>query len=222
MLCVYQGFLWISHTLTVSCLTILLYSEVWRSDLIPGISNTVIQDLLQLFSSEASAQSMTWLHQAELGTQLPSLHDDSDEPHVTSAGRGIFAFQKDNGSSTRRQSQVRLRTMLRTSFRGRLKLAQGWKLPDWERPVMNGIGAVKLPGPCKLTERYDPNLMDSMTLFLQWKSKSHTLICMRDRVQYSVFTMHRLYFIIYYYYYFIITVETMPYVQKTIFSLHWR
>lgn len=29
---------------------------------------------------------MTWLHQAELGTQLPSLHDDSDEPHVTSAG----------------------------------------------------------------------------------------------------------------------------------------
>lgn len=48
----------------------------------------VIQDLLQLFSSEASAQSMTWLHQAELGTQLPSLHDDSDEPHVTSAWRG--------------------------------------------------------------------------------------------------------------------------------------
>lgn len=87
----------------------------------------IIQDLLQLFSSEASAQSMTWLHQAELGTQLPSLHDDSNEPHVMSAGRwrGIFAFQKDNGSSTRRQSQVRLRTMLRTSFRGRLKLAQG-------------------------------------------------------------------------------------------------
>lgn len=153
-------FFGISHTLTLSYWTILLYSEViyggqaWFQAFL-----TLIQDLLQLFSSEASAQSMTWLHQAELGTQLPSLHDDSDEPHVTSVGRGegVFAFQKDNGSSTRRQSQVRLRTMLRTSFRGRLKLAQGWKLPNWERPVMNGISAVKLPGPCKLTERYDPN-----------------------------------------------------------------
>lgn len=46
---------------------------------------TAMEDLLQFFSSEASAQSMTWLHHAELGTQLPSLHDDSDEPHVTSA-----------------------------------------------------------------------------------------------------------------------------------------
>lgn len=45
---------------------------------------TAMEDLLQFFSSEASAQSMTWLHHAELGTQLPSLHDDSDEPHVTS------------------------------------------------------------------------------------------------------------------------------------------
>lgn len=45
-----------------------------------------IKDVLQLFSSEASAQSMTWLHQAELGTQLPSLHDNSDELHVTSGG----------------------------------------------------------------------------------------------------------------------------------------
>lgn len=71
--------------------------------------------------------------------------------------RGLFAFQKDNGSSTRRQSQVQLRTMLRTSFRGRLKLAQGWKLPGRQGPVMNSISAVKLPGPCKLTERYDPN-----------------------------------------------------------------
>jgi len=49
-------------------------------------ANHGLKDLLQLFSSEASAQSMTWLHQAELGTQLPSLHDDSDEPHVTSGG----------------------------------------------------------------------------------------------------------------------------------------
>lgn len=48
------------------------------------------EDLLQPFSSEASAQSMTWLHQAEAVTQLPSLQDDSDGPHVTSAGeRGI-------------------------------------------------------------------------------------------------------------------------------------
>lgn len=38
---------------------------------------------------------MTWLHQAELGTQLPSLHDDSDELHVTSGGSEL-AFQKDN------------------------------------------------------------------------------------------------------------------------------
>lgn len=35
---------------------------------------------------------MTWLHQAELGTQLPSLHDDSDEPHVTSAGEGVGGY----------------------------------------------------------------------------------------------------------------------------------
>lgn len=110
----------------------------------------VLKNLLQLFSSEASAQSMIWLHQVELGTQLPSLHDDSDEPHVTSVvgiGGGVvvvvFAFQKDNGSSTRRQSHPRLRTMLRSSFRGRLKLAQGWKLADSERPEMNGISAVK-------------------------------------------------------------------------------
>lgn len=158
MLCVYLGFWVISHMLTVIYWTILLYSEVicgqaWFS------GNTQIQDLLQLFSSEASAQSMTWLHQAELGTQLPSLHDDSNEPHVTSTWgvRGAFAFQKDNGRSTGRQWRVWLRTMLRTSFRGRLKLAQGWKLPDWDRPVMNGIGAVKLSGSCKLTERYDPN-----------------------------------------------------------------
>lgn len=47
-------------------------------------------------------QSMTWLHQVELGTQLPSLHDDSDEPHVTSAvreggrggGGGYLHFKK--------------------------------------------------------------------------------------------------------------------------------
>lgn len=57
-------------------------------------ANHRVKDLLQLFSSEASAQSMTWLHQAELGTQLPSLHDDSDEPHVIS-GRSKLAFQKD-------------------------------------------------------------------------------------------------------------------------------
>lgn len=50
-------------------------------------------DLLQFFSSEASAQSMTWLHQAELGTQLPSLHDNSDEPHVTSVGENLH-FKK--------------------------------------------------------------------------------------------------------------------------------
>lgn len=49
-------------------------------------ANSRLKYLLQFFSSEASAQSMTWLHQAELGTQLPSLHDDSDEPHVTSVG----------------------------------------------------------------------------------------------------------------------------------------
>lgn len=52
-----------------------------------------VNDLLQFFSSEASAQSMTWLHQAELGTQLPSLHDNSDEPHVTSGGENLH-FKK--------------------------------------------------------------------------------------------------------------------------------
>lgn len=62
-------------------------------------ANHRVRGLLQLFSSEASAQSMTWLHQAEAGTQLPSLHDDSDEPHVTSGGREL-AFQKDDITDT--------------------------------------------------------------------------------------------------------------------------
>lgn len=89
---------------------------------------------------------MTWLHQAELGTQLPSLHDDSDEPHVTSGGERELAFQKDNRNSTQRHSQVQLTTILRTSFRGWLKLAPGCKLPDREGSVKScSISAVKLP-----------------------------------------------------------------------------
>lgn len=51
-------------------------------------------NLLQPFSSEASAQSMTWLHQAEAATQLPSLQDDSDGPHVTSGGEAGISISK--------------------------------------------------------------------------------------------------------------------------------
>lgn len=52
--------------------------------------------LLQFFSSEASAQSMTWLHQAEMDTQLPSLQDISDEPHVVSVGANEHFLLKKN------------------------------------------------------------------------------------------------------------------------------
>lgn len=105
----------------------LLFSgNIWGSGLIPGVFSTVIQDLLQLFSSEASAQSMTWLHQAELGTQLPSLHDDSDEPHVTSAGRGrgvgvgYLHFKKIAEAALADSCRYRSEQCLQPSFRGRL------------------------------------------------------------------------------------------------------
>lgn len=57
-------------------------------------NSSLVEDLLQPFSSEASAQSMTWLHQAEAATQLPSLQDDSDGPHVTSGGEGGISISK--------------------------------------------------------------------------------------------------------------------------------
>lgn len=50
--------------------------------------------LLQFFSSDASAQSMTWLHQEDIGMQVPSWHDDSEAEHVKSEKRIFFTIQR--------------------------------------------------------------------------------------------------------------------------------
>lgn len=52
--------------------------------------------LLQFFSSDASAQSMTWLHQEDIGMQVPSWHGDSDAEHVKSAIETFYWYRKKN------------------------------------------------------------------------------------------------------------------------------
>lgn len=51
--------------------------------------------LLQFFSSDASAQSMTWLHQEDIGMQVPSWHDDSEAEHVKS-GIEIYNLHRED------------------------------------------------------------------------------------------------------------------------------
>ncbi len=43
--------------------------------------------LLQLFSSDASAQSMIWLHQDDAGIQAPSAQRRSEDEHEESGTR---------------------------------------------------------------------------------------------------------------------------------------
>lgn len=77
--------------------------------------------------------------------------------HMWHLGERELAFQKDNRNSTQRLSQVQLTTILRTSFRGWLKLAPGCKLPGSEGSVIAcSIDALQLPVLWNLPECHDP------------------------------------------------------------------
>lgn len=163
-LCAYQGFGGISNSPPLSYWTILLYYEL-KKNIVMTSKQTQQFSLVQTGCHTAVHPHLRELTAALLIRGIAAV-DDLVAPGWAGyaapilarrfrraardvcggeGGRGgvVFAFQTDNGSSTRRQSQLQLRTILRTSFRGRLKLAQGWKLPDSERPEMSGISAVK-------------------------------------------------------------------------------
>lgn len=69
--------------------------SVFESDMQTHSSLSTIF-LLQFFSSDASAQSMTWLHQEDIGMQVPSWHDDSEAEHVKSGIEIFYLYREDS------------------------------------------------------------------------------------------------------------------------------
>lgn len=73
--------------------------------LLPGSTNT---NSLQLFSSEASAQSMIWLHCADFPTQTPSAQRNSAGAHADS---GTYGYKHVN-LAAKQALQMHIRHMM--------------------------------------------------------------------------------------------------------------